>query len=230
MNDADTPQPPSSPAPGAPPAPGEPPKPGPGRPSKLTLALQEEICRAIAASGATLTAAAQIAGVDYSTLKRWIQKGKAQKRGKFRAFLAAVERARAEDKVAALARITLAGRGELPGGGKHPDGPQWRADAWKLERVHQREFAMRAYVHVDAELRAGINRLIEAFESDARVTLTKEEALELAIDALAGDAGPAGARTPAEEEDAPADSTGGEAVRPSPAQPEAASVPRANDP
>ena len=91
-----------------------------GRPTKLTPELQRRICEAIAA-GNTRHDAAEYAGVGESTVRSWLAQGRPQRRGKFRAFLAAVKKAEADAVVRNVAIIQKAAS------------KQWQAAAWWLE-------------------------------------------------------------------------------------------------
>lgn len=86
-----------------------PPRRKPGRPSKLTPELQDEICTSIAAV-ATFTEACTLAGIERTTAHRWLQKGQTQKRGKYRNFLNAVERAKVQRSVGIKAAIRRHGQ------------------------------------------------------------------------------------------------------------------------
>jgi transposase len=96
-----------------------------GRPSKLTEDVQTKIIRAIQ-SGNWLETAASYAGVDASTVRRWMAKGEAEDSEEpYRSFCAAVKQARAEAEIRAVALIQKAAQ----------DGT-WQASAWYLERSH----------------------------------------------------------------------------------------------
>jgi hypothetical protein len=97
----------------------------PGRPSKLTASVQDLIIRAIQ-SGNWLETASAYAGVDASTVRRWMAKGDAEDAEEpYRSFCAAVKKARAEAEIRAVALIQKAAQ----------DGT-WQASAWYLERSH----------------------------------------------------------------------------------------------
>jgi hypothetical protein len=66
-----------------------------GRPSKLKPNRVERITDALS-KGATRTAAAGTAGIDYETMRRWLRKGEQQTRGIYVDFCGAVARAEAE--------------------------------------------------------------------------------------------------------------------------------------
>jgi transposase len=96
-----------------------------GRPSKLTEDVQNRILRAVQA-GNWLETASAYAGVDASTVRRWIAKGEADDAEEpYRSFCAAIKQARAEAEIRAVALIQKAAQ----------DGT-WQASAWYLERSH----------------------------------------------------------------------------------------------
>lgn len=105
----------------------DPDRPTRGRRSKLTPAVQERIVVALKA-GNYLETAAAFAGIDRSTLYRWLAKGREARSGQFRDFCDAVTAAIAQAEVQAVARISAAAQTD------------WRAAAWLLERgpAHQR--------------------------------------------------------------------------------------------
>lgn len=103
-----------------------------GRPSKLTPKVQADVCSALKA-GATLRMAAQFAGIDVSTLHRWM----ASTRSPYREFREAVKAAEAHGDVGSLAVIQNAARNGT-----------WQAAAWLLERRHPAEYGRRQVVAV----------------------------------------------------------------------------------
>src|SRR4051794_7244887 len=66
-----------------------------GRPSKLTPECRERLVQAIK-DGHYLETACHLAGIDYSTFARWMQRGERDGRGEFREFRKAVLAAQAE--------------------------------------------------------------------------------------------------------------------------------------
>jgi hypothetical protein len=118
-----------------------------GRPSKLTDAVTKTITDAIAI-GATYQAAAEYAGVGYSTFLAWM----ARKKKPYVAFQEAVMAANAKARVSLLSRIQKSAQGS----DKHPG--DWRAAAWILERRFSDEYgpSMKFSRMSDDELRAYI--------------------------------------------------------------------------
>lgn len=95
-----------------------------GAPTKLTPELQKTIVAYVRA-GAYVETAAAAAGIDKTTFYDWLRRGADQKKGIFRDFSHAIEKAVAESEIADIARINKAAA----------DGV-WQAAAWRLERKH----------------------------------------------------------------------------------------------
>ena len=94
-----------------------------GQPLKLNDNLIVSRILEATSKGHTKDMAAHYAGVDPSTLHRWIKLGK-QGEKPYRAFYRKFERARAEGALSLLDTIKEASR------------TQWQAAAWLLERCH----------------------------------------------------------------------------------------------
>ncbi len=89
------------------------------RPTKLTPELQAAYLDALKRSW-YLETAADLAGVDRGTVRRWIKRGRRERRGPYHEFRTAVKKASAERMATAIGRIEAAG--------------EWQASAWLLER------------------------------------------------------------------------------------------------
>ncbi len=89
------------------------------RPTKLTAELQAAYLDALRRSW-YLETAADLAGIDRGTVRRWIKRGRRERRGPYREFCTAVKKASAERMATAIGRIEIAG--------------EWQASAWLLER------------------------------------------------------------------------------------------------
>lgn len=100
------------------------------RPRKLSLETTARFTRAIKL-GCTVDAAADYAGVHRTTVWAWMRGGREGKSPAHVAFAEAVDKAMADFRVAALARIHLASN------------DWWQAAAWLLERRFPEEFALR---------------------------------------------------------------------------------------
>jgi len=95
------------------------------RPTKLTKEVQERIIQAVSA-GNYLDTAAQYAGIDGSTMRRWVAKGEAPSAPEpYRSFCTALKSARAAAEVRSVALINQAASGGT-----------WQAAAWYLERSY----------------------------------------------------------------------------------------------
>lgn len=108
------------------------PKPKPkvkrGRPGKLTPEVQKSIVDMLR-RGNYLETSALISGVDPSTVRLWLKKGKEAKRGIYRDFLAAVKRASIRPEVEDVETIRKAAATD------------WRAAAWRLEHRYPQRWA-----------------------------------------------------------------------------------------
>lgn len=101
-----------------------------GRPTKLTPEVHQTIVDAIRA-GASRQAAAETAGVGFSTLKEWMVRGEGQHPDRpqesiFAAFSADVHAAEADFERTLVRQVMEYGA--------MGDKPDWRAPAWLLER------------------------------------------------------------------------------------------------
>lgn len=117
-----------------------------GRPSKFTPERAAEIIAGVRA-GLPREVAARRAGVDASTVYRWLSAGKDAEAGEFRDFLQSIEKADADCEALLLTRIQNAARGGEVVSRKTIRGkdgatrteeqlsrPEWTAAAWILER------------------------------------------------------------------------------------------------
>lgn len=96
---------------------------GPGAPSKFSEERAERLLQAVR-GGNYLKTACAFAGVDYTTLRRWVHKAdEPSAPQEYRDFRDALEKARADAEVASLAKIH-----------KAANEGQWQAAAWFLER------------------------------------------------------------------------------------------------
>jgi hypothetical protein len=138
---------------------------GTGRATKLTPAIHEAIVQAVTV-GLPLIEAAALAGVAKSTVLQWLQRGEGRARRGIQAryvdFVDAITRARAVDEARRIARIEQAGRGGTVVSERttrHNDGrevtertyalPDWRADAFHLERAYPERWGRRARLAMD---------------------------------------------------------------------------------
>jgi len=113
---------------------------------KLEPAVTQRIIDLMRA-GNFLEVAAAAAGVHRTTLHRWLRLGRDQKRGKYRKFADAVDRAQAESEARDVALIAKAS----------PE--DWRAAAWRLERKAPRRYGQRVQISVQEELDRVLDKL-----------------------------------------------------------------------
>ena len=95
----------------------------PGRPSKLSKELTENLLNFIRA-GAFVETAVNASGISKDTLYAWLKRGKRESKGAYREFSDAFQKASAEFEVGGILKIRAAA--------KDPKG--WFAMAWLLER------------------------------------------------------------------------------------------------
>jgi hypothetical protein len=153
-----------------------------GRTTKLTAQIQEAIVRAVTA-GAPLVTAAELAGIDKGTVLEWMRRGEERDdrplKPLYANFANAVTHARASDETRRVARIDAAGRGGAVIYEKvttYPDGrtvterhvapPDWRADAFHLERAYQDRWRKR----LSADLQLQIQQVVEEVARETGVS------------------------------------------------------------
>ena len=104
-----------------------------GRPSKLTPILQEKIVELISL-GMPKEHVCDAVGVGETTFYRWLEKGRNAKRGKYREFWEAIQKAEKDFEARALANIQRIAREVKDEEGRIVDKGNWQAWAWLLER------------------------------------------------------------------------------------------------
>ena len=122
-----------------------------GRPTKLTLEVQEKIVQAVAA-GNYLETAAAFAGVHRFTLHRWLKIGANAKSGKHRQFCDAVQEAMAKAEIRDVAIIGQAAQ------------KQWQAAAWRLERKFPERWGRKTFHDVQTVAPSAILEALERLE------------------------------------------------------------------
>jgi hypothetical protein len=115
------------------------------RPYKLTPEVRQRLLDALR-KGSTRKAAAESAGIGYSTFRGWLAAGRSEPEAGLSALLADIKRAEAEAVVAAVDII-----------GKAAAGGAWQAAAWWLERRYpedwgQQRDTIRQLVRLNKEL------------------------------------------------------------------------------
>lgn len=146
-----------------------------GRPTLLDAEKQQTIAGLIV-SGAFAVDACEQAGIGSSTFYVWLEKGKKQKRGRYRDFLEAITRAQSQRRMLLLADVRNAAK---PKDGKRGE---WQAAAWVLQHTDAAMFSPQLHLHVKTELTAALQRLEQEFRNEPKI-------LERAILALTGGAG-----------------------------------------
>lgn len=109
-----------------------------GRPSKLTPKVQQKLVDAIK-SGNYYDAACSYAGIDYSTFRRWMEKGEQQRKGKFRDFCEAIKKAEAEAEI----RIVALWQKQIP--------ENWQAARDFLERRYPERWGRKDKVQAELQ-------------------------------------------------------------------------------
>ena len=164
-----------------------------GRHTRLTPAVQQTIVNALAV-GVPFASACQLAGIGHDTGLEWLERGEGRhpKRPSTPAYVQfahAISHARAQDEARRVARIHKAGEGGTlleRTTTTHPDGrvitkerymePDWRADAFHLERSRPQEWGQRLRVDVQRTIQRIAAKL--ASEATAAGTpITAEEVL-----------------------------------------------------
>ncbi len=100
-----------------------------GRPSKLTPDVQQRIVQAITI-GTHRQDAAEYAGIDAATFRRWMTRGLEEPDGPYSEFRTAIVEAEARAKITAMGCITKAAR----------DG-DWKAASWWLQKKYPHQFS-----------------------------------------------------------------------------------------
>lgn len=130
-----------------------------GRPSKLTPLVKERLLNALK-RGAHIETACSAAGVDYTTVREWMQRGQGThpRRSQAKEFIEFAEemtRAIADSEMALLTIIRQAG---------HTDA---RHAAWIMERRFPERWAntQRIQVQVEKEVEAELEQMFDSLES-----------------------------------------------------------------
>lgn len=99
--------------------------------------------------------AAKAAGVDQKTLRTWLHQADKQRDGApLKVFAKALRKAEAQAECLDIARIGIAGKED------------WRAIAWRRERMQPSKYGLRVKVEVDRELNGMLDKLQRALPED----------------------------------------------------------------
>lgn len=155
---------------------------GRGRPTKLTPAVQDRICRALA-NNATRELASQIAGIKFWTFRYWLRRAEKQKRGIYADFSQAILQAESQSADKILEGITKAANegeeevtqidrfnkeGEFMGCQvKTVRKKSLAAMMWIMERRHAADWARKESAEV-ARLEAEVAELRKAIKGDGK--------------------------------------------------------------
>lgn len=133
-----------------------------GRPTKLTLELQEKICGLIA-QGNYINVSCQICGISDDAYNAWLKRGEKGEEP-FKGFAVAIKRAEVDAEAERIARIEQAGKGgavtrrriETRRDGtevvdEQYTAPAWQADMTLLERRHPERWGRRVKVGGDTD-------------------------------------------------------------------------------
>jgi hypothetical protein len=168
------------------------------RRTKLTPEVQDTIVKTLAV-GNFFETVCQAAGIDPRTGFEWLQRGRGEHphRGQaplYAQFAQAVSRAQARDEVDTIARIKQAGRGgallsiriEHRANGatvttKTYTAPDWRTDAWYLERKYPQRWAPQVWIVVEGALQSYAVLVADKYGLDVRALLRDVEAAILGV-------------------------------------------------
>lgn len=117
-----------------------------GRPSKFNENVKERLLYALS-TGNAIEPSCVYAGIDYTTYRKWMQRGEKEGKGVFFEFYEAV------NVMIAEAEINLIG--------KLNNSPDWKASAWILERRHSERWSAshKIKVEVEKQLEAAVDVL-----------------------------------------------------------------------
>lgn len=125
---------------------GKPRKNASGRPPKIDPVAVQKICEALSI-GSYIESAAAYGGITKVTLYAWLKAGNRQKRGKYREFLNAVEKAMETGELMHVQNVVRAGTGDE----KMGLNPDWKASAWMLERKFPKKWGRKEIVRTESE-------------------------------------------------------------------------------
>ena len=141
-----------------------------GRPSKLTPEIRQRIVQAISI-GTHRQDAAEYAGIDAATLRRWMTRGLEETDGPYAEFRTAIVEAEARAKITAMGCITKAARAG-----------DWKAASWWLQKKYPHQFSeqsqlfliSKAFEQIEAAADAAGTPLHESVWEAAWANVAKE--------------------------------------------------------
>lgn len=124
--------------------------------------FNEDTCKCLVENhgkGLPIKDCADIAGIDRTTVYKWLDKGKVAKRGKYRDFYVDMQRARAKFKAHHLQKIA--------------NSQSWTASQYLLQVTDPETFVIAEKQQVEAQIdqqvqHKGFENLIEAFDASKR--------------------------------------------------------------
>ena len=135
-----------------------------GRPTKLTLELQEELTRALT-GGAYIEDACAYVGLGVTTFYRWMNEAQAEDAtDELREFREAVEKARAQAVIRNIAFVQRAAE------------DSWQAAAWWLERTRPDHYGRRT--NIAGPTGGAIEIKTDDFEREERLRAIVQRALD----------------------------------------------------
>ncbi len=158
-----------------------------GRHCLLTPELQQRICNSLQL-GAYLEDAARYNNVSVPTVFRWLAQGQKQRRGKFREFRDAIEKAKTIHRIRALALVSEAAKED------------YKAAIQQLKWSDPKHFAERQIVKIEVEKQVDVlldqlekrlqpaefRRVVEAIRGAARDSLERGDHEDAPSDAETG--------------------------------------------
>jgi transposase len=141
-----------------------------GRPTKLNPAVANAICTNLA-SGASIEASAEAAGITRATVHNWLKRGRAEDApDEFAQFAADVTEAQAVAEVHLVRIMRQAASDGGPG--------DWRAAAWLLARRHPERWSEKRQLEVSTAERPSSTQAVAAMFAQVQAHLgvqTEEE-------------------------------------------------------
>ncbi len=118
------------------------------RPTKLTLEVERRLVHAIS-QGVPYKAACEYAGISYQTFLNWKKRAQSDDDGRFIEFFDHIQKARGQAAVLLLTEIEKATK------------RNWRAAAWKLERMYPHLFGRQRLYHrpYETSFQDGVQRV-----------------------------------------------------------------------